>query len=228
MTLAGGTADVERRVAALEQAVGIGDPHAGWALRQPAASGGGRLEVALLLAGPVLLLWLAHYLLIIVFSRLSPLVLLAASVLVPLPFGFLASARGLPRLGLWFVLAFVLALAATLGMSVVTAAVDGSAVLPQNRRDVIELAQFSCSIALSFATGLILGRMFWHRNTLQAETGRRAAWAYRLARRLVGARYSAEQAHRAAASLLGIMRMVMALATITASVYSGWQKFSAG
>ena len=219
-------ADAERRIGALEQAVGIGDPHAGMVAPTASGSNGGLLEAVTLAALPVILLLVAHYFLIIVFSHLSPLYLLAASVLLPLPFGFLVSARGQQRLPLWLALAFCLALAATLGMSAVTAIVDGTALLPQNRRDWIELAEYTSSIGLSYASGILLGRIFWRRMTLHEETARRAGWPYRIARKLVGQRYTPDQAHRAAASLLGLMRMVMALATIVGSVYSGWQKFA--
>lgn len=228
VTLGVRIAETERRIAALEQAVGIGDPNRGLA-DAPVRFDQGRGQSAELIALfvlPIVLLLLAHYLLIIVFSNLSPMYLFAASVILPLPFGFLVSARGLARLPLWFAASIQMALMATLGMSAITALVDGSDVLPQNRRDLIELVEFTICIALSYSTGIILGKVFWRRMTLRESTGNRAGLPYRIARRLVGHRYNPEQAHRAAATLLGILRLFAALATIVGSVYSGWQRFS--
>jgi hypothetical protein len=227
VTLGVRIAESERRITALEQAVGIGEPNLAY-VDGPALSPSSRrqgAEFIALFGLPILLLLLAHYLLIIVFSNLSPLYLLAASILIPLPFGFLISARGLPHQRLWFLVSILIALIATLGMSAVTARVDGSDFLPQSRRDWLELIEFTLCIALSLSTGIILGNVFW-RGVLRAGFSKRAGWPYRIARFLVGNRYAADQAHRAAASLLGLMRLIAALATIAGSVYSGWQRFS--
>jgi hypothetical protein len=217
--------DSERRLAALEQALNLGpSPPEPGAL---ASGNAGRpwLEGLALLLLPLSLLLVAHHLLIIRFSQVSPLYLMAASVLLPLPFGFLVSARALPRLPLWFAAGFGMALLATLGMSGVTALVDDSPWLPQGRRDWIELAQFTCSIGLSFATGIILGWVLWRHATKREDAGRRAGLPYRLTRRLLGERYSPEQAHRATTLLLSVLRLLMACITISGSLVSGLQRF---
>ena len=218
-------ADSERRISALEDMVGIGSAHAAAIAPWPGQSSRSWAEATVLLGLPLVLLLGAHYLLIIVLSSTSPLFLLVAAVALPLPFGFLVSARALPRLSRWFGLAFVMALAATLGMSAVTAVVDDVPLLPQGRRDWIELAQFTCSIALSFSTGIILGWVFWRRMARREELGNLAGLPYRLARQLLGPRYPPHQAHRATTALLGVLRLLMAGLTIAGSVYSGWQRF---
>jgi hypothetical protein len=128
---------------------------------------------------------------------------------------------------LWLLGSFALGLAATLGMNVVSTAMHGSNLLPQSAQERWEFGTYLASIALSHAAGLILGVVFWQWVTRGDVLLSRARWQYRVARFLVGRHYDPERAHRAAVEFVSIARMLIALAAIAGSVYSGWLRLRA-
>jgi len=108
-------------------------------------------------AVPLGLLLLAHALVIGLYDA-RPVWLHVLALLIPGPFGY-ALVRGTGRRpGPWIAAAVLLALAAVLGMSTLTAALDGAPVLPASPRDWREFLEFAASIALSYGAGLALGR----------------------------------------------------------------------
>lgn len=219
--------EFEQRLAALELAVGVGERQAALA-RHVARAGAGRrrrLEVASLVGAPLALLFVAHYVLMLASGDLDPRQMLAASVAIPLPFGFLVAAGGLRRSKSWLLGSVAVGLLATLGMNLVSTLMHGSDVLPATAQDAWEFVTYAISIALSFAAGLILGLIFWQYVTRGEGPRSRTRWQYRLARFLVGRHFDAEHAHRATVELLRIVRVLAALAAIAGSVYSGWLRF---
>ena len=176
---------------------------------------------------PVMMLFGAHYFLMSLFDGLNPRHMLIAAVAIPLPFGFLLASGGLRRLTPWLLCSVVLALFATLGMNVVSALMHGDYIFPHTSYELSEFITYAVSIGLSHAAGLILGLIFWQSVTRIEAARNRARWQYRLAQFMVGRHYDAEQGHRAAVTLLRIARMLVALAAIAGSVYSGWLRFLA-
>ena len=181
----------------------------------------------MLMALPVTMLFVAHYLLMILSGGLNPRHMLVAAVAIPLPFGFLIASGGLGRLTVWLLCSAVLALVATLGMNALSALMHGDYVFPHTSHELWEFMTYAVSIALSHAAGVIFGLIFWQYVTRVEVTRSQARWQYRLARFLVGRHYDAEQGHRAAVTLLRIMRVLFALGAIAGSVYSGWLRFRA-
>lgn len=216
--------EFEQRLASLEIAVGVGK-HAATLARHVSRrreSEARAAEVIVLVALPVGLLLLAHYALMVFVGALNPRHMLLTSVAIPLPFGFLVAAGGLNRFAWWLLGSLALAFAATLGMNVVSTWMHASAVWPQSAQEIWEFGTYLASIALSHAAGLILGVVFWQWVTRGEALLSRARWQYRVARFLVGRHYDPERAHRAAVEFLTIARMLIALAAIAGSVYSGW------
>jgi hypothetical protein len=111
---------------------------------------------------PALLLLLAAHGLIVVALDLPTLWLRLASLLIPLPFGYLlvrGSGRGLV---VSLLLAAAVAVLAVTGMSALVALIDGTPVLPANAREWREFLYYAISILLSFSTGMIISRMRRH------------------------------------------------------------------
>jgi pheromone shutdown protein TraB len=106
----------------------------------------------------LLLLLVAHGLIVMMYD-LKPLYLRIASLLLPLPFGFVLHVRHPQRIGMTAVLAALTGLVAVLGMSAVTAYVDNAPVLPENVRDWREFIEYSASIAFSLITGTLLAKL---------------------------------------------------------------------
>lgn len=221
--------ETEQRLAALETAIGVGNRDVTHArhVTHKVERRGRIAELAVLGGLPVVLLFVVHYVLMIVFGELNPRLMLIAAVAIPLPFGFLMASRGLPRLTLWMLSSAGLALVATLGMNVVSTLMHGDNIFPQTAHEISEFTTYAVSIGLSHAAGLILGITFRQSVTRVEVSRNRARWQYRLARYLVGKHYETEQRHRAAVTLLRIARMLAALAAIAGSVYSGWLRFRA-
>lgn len=219
--------ETEHRLAALEAAIGVGNRGVALArhARRKFKPSARIAEVAVLGGLPVILLLVVHYVLM-KFGEMSPRHMLISAVAIPLPFGFLIASGGLRRFTVWLLNSVVLALVATLGMNVVSALTHGDEVFPQTTLELWEFTTYAASIGLSFVAGLMLGAMFWQAVT-RVEVSHRARWQYRLARLLVGKHYDAEQGHRAAVLLVGIGRMLAALAAIAGSVYSGWLRYLA-
>ena len=140
-------------------------------LAVPAKSRNFFVSALIACVGTLALLLVAHALIIVVFD-LKPLYLRIASLLIPLPFGF-ALYVWHPRRG-WpsAFLAAVMACAAVLGMSAITGRVDNTPVLPQDLREWREFIEYAASIAFSFLTGLLLGKLRYHRIYAAREPNR--------------------------------------------------------
>lgn len=116
----------------------------------------GSLQQALLFwLAPLLLLVTVHWLMIFIYDA-KVLYLRLFALIVPLPFGFLFAQAA--RIGfVWGLLpAFLMAVAAVLAMSGVTAWIDQVPLLPQNTIEFREFIEFAASIGFSFVTGLWL------------------------------------------------------------------------
>jgi hypothetical protein len=102
------------------------------------------------------LLVAAHGVLLFVFD-VKPIILRVATLLIPLPFGFLLASHCAGRFWKSAGAGFVVALAAVWAMLAVTAAIDKVPVLPQDARDLRETAEYVLGIGLAFAAGVMVG-----------------------------------------------------------------------
>jgi len=132
---------------------------------------------------PVLLLMAGHGLMVMLYD-LKPVYLRVFSLILPLPFGVAFASMSLTlgnaRHGWAVVIGLVCAVLSVLGMSFTTHMVDHSPLLPTNARDAREFFEYTLSIALSFATGVLVQGL-WQRQAWQdirppGITSRLAKW----------------------------------------------------
>ena len=167
---------------------------------------------------PLVLLLAAHGLITVVYD-LNTLYLRVVSLLIPLPFGLLMTA-GACRSSLIQACAVVsLALLAVLGMSGVTAWVDGTPVLPHGAREWREFIEYAASIGLSYTTGMLIGGM--SRQRKRAAAFREAGMAVALARLVKSGGEHTEQFQAVVKKFNELGGAVTAAATTVLSVYTG-------
>lgn len=167
---------------------------------------------------PLVLLLVAHGLITVVYD-LNTLYLRIVSLLIPLPFGLLMTA-GACRSSLVQAFAAVsLALLAVLGMSGVTAWVDGTPVLPHGGREWREFIEYAASIGLSYTTGMLVGQISRWRK--RAAAFREADMAVALARLVRSGGEHTEQFQAAVQKFNELGGALTAAATTVLSVYTG-------
>lgn len=120
------------------------------------------LQFALL---PALLLIVAHGVIVMLYD-LKPMYLRVFSLVMPLPFGIAFASMSLhlgsSRKWLAAFICLGCAVMSVLGMSVTTHLIDHTPWLPTNARDAREFFEYAASIALSFATGVLIATL-WQR-----------------------------------------------------------------
>ncbi len=167
---------------------------------------------------PLALLLAAHGLITAVYD-LNTLYLRVVSLLIPLPFGLLMTA-GACRPSLSQAFAVVsLALLAVLGMSGVTAWVDGTPLLPHGAREWREFIEYAASIGLSYTTGMLIGGM--SRQRKRAAAFREAGVAVALARLVKSGGEHTEQFQAVVKKFNELGGALTAAATTVLSVYTG-------
>jgi hypothetical protein len=182
------------------------------------------LLAALYVVVPAVLLVAAHIVVTIVLN-VSPLYLRLASVIIPVPFGFLT----FPIHKMGFRDALVLG-ASTAAVSVmcmltVTGLNDHVPILPASWGEWREVFEYGASIALAFGSGNILGVMvFQVLPRILSQGGKPNAAAFRIAR-LLGRHVGEEQLRRRARLIQDLMQTIGPLAgvvvTAAGSVYAG-------
>jgi len=167
---------------------------------------------------PLGLLLLAHGLIVLVYD-MNTVYLRVVSLLIPLPFGLLLVSRVRRPRWLLVVLASSLAALAVLGMSALTALVDGSPILPVGVHDWREFLEYAASIGLSYATGLVIGRMSRRRAQVRRVTGLSVALAHLVSD---GAEKT-EQFQAVVKKFNDLGGTLTAAATTAAAIYTGLQ-----
>jgi hypothetical protein len=167
---------------------------------------------------PLGLLLLAHGLIVLVYD-LNTVYLRVVSLLIPLPFGLLLVSQVRRPRWLPVVLAGSLAALAVLGMSSLTALVDGSPILPVGMREWREFLEYAASIGLSYATGLVIGRMSRRRAQVRRATGLSVALAHLVSD---GAEKT-EQFQAVVKKFNDLGGTLTAAATTAAAIYTGLQ-----
>ena len=177
-------------------------------------------DIAVYLIVPLLLLLLAHCLIAIVYDT-KMIYLRIISMILPLPFAYFLFKSHAHKLFPWFIGVVFLAIASVIGMSWITSLVDRSPVFPQNLFEWKELLEYSASIAFSFLTGMLLGRVAFAAEQRRRQSG------------IINALNKAASSHTKSASasiqgVFGLMKTVeehggtvVALGTTAASIYTG-------
>lgn len=177
--------------------------------------------VAQSLLPAVLLLLFAHWLMLFVYD-VKPLYLRVATILLPVPFGFLLASRFPDEFRKSVFAAAVLAVAGVLSMLGVTAAIDKVPLLPQDMRDLRETLEYVVSIALAFVTGLLLGAYHARRKLAELRTNRVVLL---LARAFVPNEEGKLGIEKAVKKLTKLQEAVTPAATGAAAVYAGIKAF---
>jgi ABC-type nickel/cobalt efflux system permease component RcnA len=89
---------------------------------------------------------------------MNPLYLRAASILIPLPFGYSLYRRTWPRFMPTIVMGLISGVVAVAGMSAVVGLVDHVQIMPADARDWREVIEYALSIALAFLLGCLLAQ----------------------------------------------------------------------
>lgn len=195
--------------AELAPAVPAGTPAGYWA------------AVAQALLPAILLLLFAHWLMLFVYD-VKPLYLRVATILLPVPFGFLLASRFPDEFRKSVFAAALLAVAGVLSMLGVTAAIDKVPLLPQDMRDLRETLEYVVSIALAFVTGLLLGEYHARRKLAELRTNRVVLL---LARAFVPNEEGKLGIEKAVKKLTKLQEAVTPAATGAAAVYAGVKAF---
>jgi hypothetical protein len=176
-------------------------------------------DIALYLIVPLLLLLVAHWLIAIVYDT-KMIYLRIISMILPLPFAYFLFKSHAHKLFPWFIGVVFLAIASVIGMSWITSLVDHSPVWPQNLFEWREVLEYSASIAFSFLTGMLLGRVAYVNKERRRQEG------------VINALIKAASTHSADGvsirGVFGLMKTlqehggtVVALGTTAASIYTG-------
>jgi hypothetical protein len=173
---------------------------------------------------PVLLLVAAHILVTITLN-VTPLYLRLASVVIPLPFGFLLYAREKIGFGKVFLVGVLTAALAVTCMLTVTGFNDNVPIMPGPWIEWREVIEYSASIALAFVTGNLLGSLIFDvLPKTMSRGGKPNPVAYRIAG-MLGQHVGQEQLRRRARTIQDLLRTAGPVVGIAASaggsIYAG-------
>ena len=177
-------------------------------------------DIALYLIIPLLLLLTTHWLIVVVYDT-KMLYLRIISMVLPLPFAYALFNKSAYKLFPWFIGVIFLAISSVIGMSWITSLVDKTPVLPQNLFEWKEVLEYSASIAFSFLTGMLLGRVSY----LAKQRARRAGLVSSMMKvaslNLKDGGASIKNVHGLMKTLQEYGGTVVALGTTAVSIYTG-------
>jgi len=172
----------------------------------------------------LLLLLVAHGVLLFMYD-VKPLYLRIATMLIPVPFGFLLSKFHPDRLWISAAGGFAMAALAVFGMLAITAIIDKVPLLPQDARDWRETLEYVGSIGLAFLTGLLAGEFYAVLKLKKAPTNRVVLLIASAVTPNADGEFGLE---RATKRIEKVMKMVTPAATGTASIYAGLKVYLGG
>jgi hypothetical protein len=176
---------------------------------------------------PLVLLLVAHGLIVVILD-LNTLYLRVVSLLVPLPFSLLLTARAKQSFWSLATMTVILAVLAVLGMSALTAIADGTPILPTGTREWREFLEYAASIGLSYVTGAIVGHVLWHRQNAGLKLQQVRGLALKVSQALSSGQASAEKLQAAANNAKEIGALLAATGTTAASTYMGLKSILGG
>ena len=174
---------------------------------------------------PAILLVAAHIVITIILN-VTPLYLRLASVVIPLPFGFLIYPHRKIRLGGAVLIGFLTAALAVMCMLTVTGINDRVPIIPASWIEWREVMEYSASIALAYVTGNILGFVIFTvlPKTMTQGGGKPNPLAYKAAG-LLGRHVGEEQLRRRARTIQDLITtagpMLGVAGTAAGSLYAG-------
>jgi len=178
---------------------------------------------------PAILLVAAHIVITIILN-VTPLYLRLASVVIPLPFGFLIFPHRKVRLGGAVLIGFLTAALAVTCMLTVTGLNDKVPIIPASWVEWREVMEYSASIALAYVTGNILGFVIFTvlPKTMTQGSGKPHPFAYRAAG-LLGRHVGEEHLRRRARTIQDLITaaapMLGVVGTAAGSLYAGLKGF---
>jgi TIR domain len=107
---------------------------------------------------PIVLLLLVHYLIVIELDT-SPLYLRCATIVIPIPCGFLLSQRLKLGLGPAVLVGLTISVVAASGMTTIVGFIDGHSILPSNTSEWQESFEYVVTITLATAAGNLVARL---------------------------------------------------------------------
>ncbi len=176
-------------------------------------------DIAVYLVMPLLLLLLAHWLIAIVYDT-KMIYLRIISMVLPLPFAYFLFKSHAHKLFPWFIGIVFLAIASVIGMSWITSLVDHSPVWPQNLFEWREVLEYSASIAFSFLTGMLLGRVAYASKQRRRQVSIMSALIKVASTQSAGG-VSIQGMHGLMKSLQEYGGTLVALGTTAVSIYTG-------
>lgn len=168
---------------------------------------------------PLMVLLIGHALITVVYD-LKPVYLRLLSIIVPLPFAYVLFSRRERPIVPWFFGATALASCAVIGMSSITALVDGTPVLPQSGVEWKEFVEYSASISFSFLTGMLLGGLAYTRQH-RSGPSRISPWVAAVVAGLGDGKLTPQTLQKMMRTVNEFGGMAVALGTTAMSIYTG-------
>jgi hypothetical protein len=170
----------------------------------------------------VALLLLAHWLIVFVYD-LRTIVLLLASILVPLVVAIVFTLRRRIVLKVEIAIALSIGLLAVMGMSYITSVIEKAPLLPQNLREWIETLEYIASVSFAYFTGALMSNAW--QNRFDENKARMGQTTLRVAKRLAKATGQAletgTKVGKQVKSIQDLINAAMPVGTAVVSVVTG-------
>ena len=171
---------------------------------------------------PLLLLLTAHALITVVFDT-KMVYLRIISICLPLPFGYFLFKRVHHNIFPWFLAILFLAIASVIGMSGITSLVDKSPIWPQNLFEWRESLAYSASIAFSFLTGMLIGKITY--TSKKSKSAAENPWVMAVVAALGEDKLSPAALKHLVKNLHKYAGIAFAAVSTSVSVYTGLKDF---
>jgi hypothetical protein len=181
-------------------------------------------HLAIYIAPPILLLLAAHVLLIIRLD-VNPLIMRAASMLIPLPFGFALAWVAHLHWRMAAGIGLAIGVVAVAGMTAIVGITDDVPILPQNFREWRETSEYALSIALATLTGNIIATSVQSMLPKHVVGRRRPSKLALRVAQMIGPPVGTQALRRRAEKIGGLLRTAGSLGAATGSaagtIYTG-------
>ena len=172
---------------------------------------------------PIVLLVAAHYLLIMRFD-INPIYLRVASMLIPLPFGYIAMRRAKPAWPVLAVIAAATGFASVMAMSAVVGAIDGVPILPSSPFEWRETIEYMLSITLAYVLGGLIAQRVRIGSAAPGQERTAGRLATQLAARVGGAK-SGKPFEGKIEWVEKMLNSSLAISAAVGSIYTGLKAF---
>ncbi len=177
------------------------------------------IEFGQFIVVPLLFLLLAHWSITMVFDA-KLIYLRVISFVLPLTFSFMLFSEKRRSFFWWVVGSVLLAVASVSGMSFTTYLIDHTPVFPQDERDLQEMVEYALSIAFSFITGLLIGKVFYA-HKFKARVKAYNPFLRILISTITKGNLSAEATNTLVINFKNYVSTIVAICSTVLSVYTG-------